>query len=296
MTRVNGFIVIGLLFAICGIPYTAEASHMAQYEVNSGVNPDSGEVIDPATTNILQVYTSYLQDAQGGTLQSPSGGFPTSWSLHVTNPDIFGVGDGTYIDVFYTGTAANFPTESYLKLFYDFNYNTTLHTTGSVDSATVVGGGSAFLVNLNTRPPLGTISLLSTLDGEVGPSQSGVILTGVQVNHEATSDPFPGGRFDVYAQLRLNPGGTVVPGARLMRISMTGEITPEPSTMALATMAVILMLIGRRPDAAVDQPSKTYSGWSMPGCMPDQFVAGELFSVSSPVGRNKKGVSIAKDY
>jgi hypothetical protein len=161
---------------------------------------------------------------------------------------MFGVGDGTYVDVFYDGQATNFPTDCYLKLFYDFTFNLTLHTLGSIDGATVVGGGSAFLVNLSTRPPLGTIALLSTLDGEINPAQSGLTLTNVQVNHEATGDPFPGGRFDVYAQLHFDPGGTIVPGVRLMRITMTGEITPEPSTTMLAGTALVMILIRRRSE------------------------------------------------
>jgi hypothetical protein len=221
---------------------------MAQYDVNPGMNPNSGQVFDPASTNILQLYTSYLLDAREGSRQSPTGILPTSWSLHVINPGMFGIGDGTYVDVFYTGQAANFPTDSYLKLFYDFNLNVAQHTTGSIDNATVVNGGSAFLVNLSTRPPLGTIALLSTLDGEVSPSQNGLTLTGIQVNHEATGDPFPGGRFDVYAQLHFDPSGAIVPGVRLMRITMTGEITPEPSTMMLAGAALVMMLIRWRSE------------------------------------------------
>jgi hypothetical protein len=235
-----------LLIGICAAPCVAEASHMAQYEVNSGMNPNSGEVIDPATTNILQSYTSYQLEGRTGTPQSQGSILPTSWSHHVANPDMFGVGDATFIDVFYTGQAANFPTDAYLKLFYDFNFNLTQHTTGSIDSATVTGGGSAFLVDLTTRPPLGTIALLSALDGLVNPAQSGLIVSNVLVNHEATGDPFPGGRFDVYALLHLNPGGTINPGVRLMRITMTGEITPEPSTILLAGAALIMVLLGRR--------------------------------------------------
>jgi hypothetical protein len=120
MKRKHIFVGVYLLIAVCSTACAANANHMAQYEVDPGMHPNSGEVIDPATTNILQSYTSYLLDARTGTPQSPAGFLPTSWLLQVSNPDIFGVGDGSYVDVFYNGQAANFPTDSYLKLFYRF--------------------------------------------------------------------------------------------------------------------------------------------------------------------------------
>lgn len=198
----------------------------------------------------LQDVSFAIPDARAGTPQNPLGPpLATTATLETVNPDPVGIGDAALLDVYYTGPANDFPTDSFFDVFVDITLPDSIsHARGTV--RVINSAATSFTVGLGTEFSGSSDEMTTLLDGQINSAQPGLSFNGLQVVQGTSPDPFATSFFDVFVQLRFDGIGTINPNLPLFSITTSG--VPEPATMGLATigMAVVLVSVRARRRAA----------------------------------------------
>jgi len=245
-------ILLGLLVLVAGtsqvqagkklyvgnLPYSAD---------DQALRMEDDSTIPPTPLQDIRVR---LNGAHRGTYAAPLDALSMSSSLGIVNPTSNGRGDAGFLTVSYTGPSGSFPLSSVCDMSLDIldpgNGNPVLMKNGVVKFFNEAKGFGFVVISEST----GVAEDAYSITGRINPAQTGLTFSNVQV-FQPSGNSF----FDVFPELNFAPGGTLDPNAPLFDLVVTP--VPEPSTIAICAMAVLVTIAAPRRRWRVSQITQT---------------------------------------